>query len=73
MIYFFTEEEAQLATSEINTYGGWKSGLYNQSGGEENLRETKKPDNSNKELEQGKNNESSTKQVELNYLKEEIK
>ena len=34
---------------------------------------TKKPDNSNKEHEQRKNNESSTKQVELTYLKEEIK
>ena len=37
------------------------------------MRETKKPDNSNKEHEQRKNNESSTKQVELSYLKEEIK
>ena len=33
----------------------------------------KKPDNSNKEQEQRKNNENSTKQVELSYLKEEIK
>ena len=34
---------------------------------------TKKPDNSKKEQEQRKNNKSSTKQVELNYLKEEVK
>ena len=37
------------------------------------MRETEKPDNSNKEHEQRKNNESSTKQVELSHLKEEIK
>ena len=37
------------------------------------MRETDKPDNSNKEHEQRKNNESSTKQVELSHLKEEIK
>ena len=36
-------------------------------------RETEKPDNNNKEYEQRKNNESSTKQVELSHLKEEIK
>ena len=36
-------------------------------------RETEKPHNSNKEHEQRKNNESSTKQVELSHLKEEIK
>ena len=40
---------------------------------QDNLRETKKLDNSNKKHEQRKNNESSTKQVELSYLKEEIK
>ena len=34
---------------------------------------TRKPDNSNKGHEQRKNNESSTKQVELSQLKEEIK
>ena len=37
------------------------------------IREKEKPDNSNKEHEQRKNNESSTKQVELSHLKEEIK
>ena len=37
------------------------------------MRETEKSDNSNKEHEQRKNNESSTKQVELSHLKEEIK
>ena len=36
-------------------------------------RETEKPDNSNKEHQQRRNNESSTKQVELSHLKEEIK
>ena len=38
-------------------------------------RETKKPDNSNKEHEKWKNNESSTKQVAriIGHLKEEIK
>ena len=34
--------------------------------------ETEKPDNSNKENEQRKNNESSTKKVELRHLKQEI-
>ena len=37
------------------------------------MRETEKPDNSNKEHEQRKNNASSTKQVELSHLKEQIK
>ena len=37
------------------------------------MRETEKPDNSNKEHEQRKNNESSTKQVELRHLRKEIK
>ena len=47
----------------------------NQSGNQANLREreTEKPDNSNMEHEQRKNNKSSTKQVELIHLKEEIK
>ena len=36
-------------------------------------REAEKPDNSNKEHKQRKNNENSTKQVELSHLKEEIK
>ena len=44
-----------------------------QARNQDNLRETKKLDNSNKKHEQRKNNESSTKQVELSYLKEEIK
>ena len=35
--------------------------------------EIEKPYNSNKEYKQRKNNESSTKQVELSHLKEEIK
>ena len=34
---------------------------------------TEKPDNSNKEHEQRKNNESSTKQVELRHSRKEIK
>ena len=37
------------------------------------MREIEKPDNSNKEDEQRKNNDSSTKEVELSHLKEEIK
>ena len=37
------------------------------------MRETEKPDNSNKENEQRKKNECSTKQVELSHFKEEIK
>ena len=37
------------------------------------MRETEKPDNSNKKHEQRKNNKSSTKQVGLSHLKEEIR
>ena len=37
------------------------------------MREAEKPDNINKEHEQRKHNKSSTKQVELSHLKEEIK
>ena len=74
MICFSTEEEAQLAITEINTYKRWRAELYKPiRKSREFERETEKPDNSNKEHEQRKNNESSTKQVELSYLKEEIK
>ena len=74
MICFSTEEEAQLAITEINTYEGWRAELYKPIRKSRELEtETKKPRNSNKEHEQRKNNESSTKQVELSYLKEEIK
>ena len=71
---FSTEEEAQLAVTEINTYEGWRAELYKSIRQSRELEtETEKPDNSNKEHEQMKNNESSTKQVELSCLKEEIK
>ena len=40
----------------------------NQSGNQDTLRETEKPDYSNKEHAQIKNNESSSKQVELSYI-----
>ena len=74
MICFATEEEAQLAITEINTYKGWRAELYKPiRKSREFERETEKPDNSNKEHEQRRNNESSTKQVELSHLKEEIK
>ena len=59
-----------VAITEISTYEGWRAELYKPIG---KSRETEKPDNSNKEDEQRKSNESSTKQVELSYLKEEIK
>ena len=71
---FSTKEEAQLAITEINTYVGWRAELYKTTKkSRESERATKKPDNSNKEHEQRKNNKSSTKQVELSYLKEETK
>ena len=74
MICFSTEEEAQLAITEINTYKGWRAELSKAiRKSREFERETEKPDNSNKEREQRKNNASSTKQVELSHLKEEIK
>ena len=74
VICFSTEEEAQLTTTEINTYKGWRAELDKPiRKSREFKRETKKPDNNNKEYEQRKNNESSTKQVELSHLKEEIK
>ena len=73
-ICFSTEEEALLAIREINIYIGWRPELYKPTKkSREFKRVTKKQDNSNKEHEQRKNNESSTKQVELSYLKEEIK
>ena len=59
-----------VAITEISTYEGWRAELYKPI---RKSRETEKPDNSNKEDEQRKSNESSTKQVELSYLKEEIK
>ena len=74
MISFSTEEEAQLAITEINTYVRWRVELYKPTKkSREFERATKKPDNNNKEQKQRKNNENSTKQVELSYLKEEIK
>ena len=72
MICFPTEEEAQLAITEINPNKGWRPELYKPiMKSREFEAETQKLDNSNKEHEEGKNNESSTKQVELSYLKEE--
>ena len=74
MVCFSTEEEAQLALTEIITYKGWRAELYTPiRKSREFERETEKPDNSNKEHEQTKNNKSSTKQVEFSHLKEEIK
>ena len=71
---FSTDEEAQLAITEINTYKKWRAELYKLiRKSREFERGTEKPDNSNKEHGQRKNNESSTKQVELSHLKEEIK
>ena len=53
---------------------GWRAELYKPTKRSREFdRATKKPDYSNKEHEQRKSNESSTKQVELSYLKEEIK
>ena len=49
MICFSTEEEAQLAITEINTYKGWRAELYKPiRKSREFERETEKPDNSNK-------------------------
>ena len=74
MICFSTEKEARLAIAEINTYKGWRAELYKPiRKSRETERETEKPDNSNTEHEQRKNNESSTKKVELSHLKEERK
>ena len=71
---FSTEEEAQLAITEINTHEGWRAELYKSIRQSRELEtETENQDNSNKEYGQRKNNESSTEQVELIYLKEEIK
>ena len=71
MICFSTKEEAQLAIIEIDTYVGWRAELYKPiKKSREFKRVTKKPDNSNKEHEQRRNNESSTKQVKL--LKDKI-
>ena len=48
-ICFSTEEEAQLAITEINTYKGWRAELYKPiRKSREFERETEKPDNSNK-------------------------
>ena len=57
-------------TSLTHTKDG-EQNCTNQSGNQENFRETEKPHNSNKEREQRKNNESSAKQIELSHLKEE--
>ena len=74
MICFSTGGQAQVAITEISTYEGWRAELYKPiRKSRESERETEKPDNSNMEHEQRKNNKSSTKQVELIQLKEEIK
>ena len=63
-----------VAITEITTYVGWRAELYKLTKkSREFERATKEPDSSNKEQEQRKNNADSTKQVELSYLKEEIK
>ena len=71
MICFSTEKEAQLAIREISTYKGWGAELYKPIKKSREF-ERQEPDNSNKEHEQRKNR-SSTKQVELSHVKEEIK
>ena len=59
MICFFTEEEAQLAITDMNTYKGWRAELYKPiRKSREFERETKKRDNNNKEHEQRKNNDN---------------
>ena len=59
VICFSTEEEAQLAITEMNTYKGWREELYKRiRKPREFQRETKKRDSSNKEHEQRKNNGS---------------
>ena len=74
VIWFSTEEKAQLAVTEINTYVGWRAELYKPTKKSREFERVKtKSDNSNKEHEQRKKNKSSTKQVELHCLKEEIK
>ena len=66
---FSTEEVTQLAITEISTYEGWRAELYKPIRKPRYFeRETEKPDYSNKEHEQIKNNEISSKQVELNYI-----
>ena len=72
MICFSTEKEAQLAIREINTYKGQGVELYKPIKKSREF-ERQEPNNSNKEHEQRKNNRSSTKQVELSHVKEEIK
>ena len=58
-----TEKEAQLAITDISTYKEQKAELYSPIRiSKEFERETKNPDNSDKELEPTINNESSTKQ-----------
>ena len=55
MICFSTEEEAQLAITEINTHKGWRAELYKPiRKSREFERETEKSDNGNKEHEQRK-------------------
>ena len=50
MICFFTDVEAQLAITEINSYEGWRAELYKPIRQSRELEtETEKPDNSNKE------------------------
>ena len=59
MICFSTEEEAQLAITDMNTYKGWRAELYKPiRKSREFERETKKRDNNNKEHEQRKNNDN---------------
>ena len=54
-ICFSTEEEAQLAITEINTHKGWRAELYKPiRKSREFERETEKSDNGNKEHEQRK-------------------
>ena len=55
MICFSTEEEAQLAITEINTYEGWRAELYKPITQSRELEtETKKPRNSTRNMSKGK-------------------
>ena len=74
IICFSPEEEPQPAIKKFDAYEGWKTELYKPFMESREFEiERRKPDNSNTQYEKRKNDQSSTKQVELGYLKEEIK
>ena len=71
-ICFSTEDEEQLAITEINIYEEWQGELYKPMRESREFKRDRNQVITTRDMSK-RNNKSSAKQVELSYLKEQIK